>query len=700
MISPKEAALISSYKVESSLVSISLDPTETFLVAGGREVLRLFSVENTCLKEVRNLRSGRKRGLKYSINDICWHKQRNFQNLILSGSTDGSIVLWDLAVDTSTVLFSTSGKNLFPFKPVSSGKKMVEPHFVSGHDRAINKVDWHVSTPQNFLSCSQDGCVKLWDLREFGRDSKPISSFIYNKDDPVRDALFSPHNSYWIGGGYESGNFVLWDLRRTDKYILNIRAHAGLLFSLSWHPTVSSVVATGGRDKMIRVWNLLDEFVDGSYNPISTDLQDSDVYEKTLAKVPADGTISGYQELFSLSAIAAISKVSWRPEDKTKIASSSAVLDTKISVWDVSFPYLPVISLRGHRDTVTCLLWNSNGQFLFSCSRNGAIFIQQVDKGYRPYSRLRNSVFSISVDHSIALARNASRHEKCYKQKLESSHSLFIWRRPRSRLLQLKLSGEEFGFHLGGGLGLEMNVVRDVSKLVTPLLADAENLSLYQWQAQFCEKLSTYYRNNGDFYLEFVWNSLFQIFQQLFHLSLSSTRHHFAWNRIQSLATGILVKWWQYFSDAGDVQTCTFFILGFGSYLNTEQCISHEIEYSTICVYLDILRRMELHILATEIQASAPFPEISQMNAFQSTVHDARTNDFPSCSVCHRRIKHTYSWCQGCGHGSHTFCLLEWFTGKPLQQMRKTTNEIVTIRELCPVSFCQHRCVLSRNHDK
>jgi WD40 repeat protein len=45
----------------------------------------------------------------------------------------------------------------------------------------------------------------------------------------------------------------MWDMRRTDMYYHQFTAHNGPIFTLDWHPEERNWIATGGRDKFIKV---------------------------------------------------------------------------------------------------------------------------------------------------------------------------------------------------------------------------------------------------------------------------------------------------------------------------------------------------------------------------------------------------------------------------------------------------------------
>ena len=103
-----------------------------------------------CLKpgtfaELVNLRvppPGKSVNLNYSTCDVAWSPHED--GLIASAATNGAVCLWDLAKPTRSKLL----------------------HVFSEHKRQCNKVVFHKTDPSYVISGSQDGHMKLFDLRD------------------------------------------------------------------------------------------------------------------------------------------------------------------------------------------------------------------------------------------------------------------------------------------------------------------------------------------------------------------------------------------------------------------------------------------------------------------------------------------------------------------------------------------------------
>jgi WD40 repeat protein len=142
----------------------------------------------------------------------------------------------------------------------------------------------------------------------------------------VRDVQFNPHFVQQFVAVSDNGTTQIWDLRKTDRPEKQFTAHSGPVFSVDWHPDNRSWLATAGRDKTIKVWN-----IDQRLAPEHT-----------------------------IWTIASVGRVKWRPQRKYHIASTALMFDCSVSVWDVRRPYVPFAAFTEHKDVCTGILWRCN----------------------------------------------------------------------------------------------------------------------------------------------------------------------------------------------------------------------------------------------------------------------------------------------------------------------------------------------------
>jgi WD40 repeat protein len=180
-------------------------------------------------------------------------------------------------------------------------------------------------------------------------------------------------------------------------------AHQGLVFTVDWHPEDRNMIASGGRDRMIKVWDLTN--ISKPYATIQT--------------------------------IASVARIQWRPSFRNHIASSASLMDFNVHIWSVSLwvgaialdskshysvsrdikrPYFPWASFRGHKDVATGIQWYQNsGEMLLSCGKDSLLLKQSVADAYRPIQEMCATSVSWTASGNVAVVHDTiNRHETEY----------------------------------------------------------------------------------------------------------------------------------------------------------------------------------------------------------------------------------------------------------------------------------------------
>ncbi|GEQ71007.1 hypothetical protein JCM33374_g4688 [Metschnikowia sp. JCM 33374] len=149
---------------------------------------------------------------------------------------------------------------------ISNNGKAKLAHRLDDHKRVVNSLDF-VDNDQALFSGSQDGTVRLWDLRSFG--NKPALKLKASQhSDPVRSCQYSPHSKVrgkmTVLSVHDSGALCKFDLRYPSSSNSGLSLperkwtfHTGPALSLHIHPELEYVL-TGGRDRKICLWNYAD----------------------------------------------------------------------------------------------------------------------------------------------------------------------------------------------------------------------------------------------------------------------------------------------------------------------------------------------------------------------------------------------------------------------------------------------------------
>lgn len=169
------------------------------------------------------------------------------------------------------------------------------------------------------------------------------------------------------------GTVQLWDLRRPEKCTIQYTAHSGPIYTCDWHPT-QPWLATGSRDKLVKIWNT-------EHKP---------VLEHTL------------------TTIAVVGKVKWRPDRMYNIASASLVADYSIYVWDLRRPYLPYISFDDHINTITGIAWKGDDPgVLLSSSKDSRVLRHTFRDASPPSGKPSSQGISLNLTGDIQFSYKA-----------------------------------------------------------------------------------------------------------------------------------------------------------------------------------------------------------------------------------------------------------------------------------------------------
>ncbi|KAI5963949.1 RTC1 [Candida margitis] len=168
-----------------------------------------------------------------------------------------------IKTNSNTVACGLANGAISLYKVSPSGQSKLHAR-LSDHKRCINSLDF-VDSENVLVSGSQDGSIKLWDLK--ASVTKPVLSLhaaLHN--DPIRACQYSPHsavrNKICILSVHDSGALCKFDLRtsltsNTQTPDRKWNLHSGPVLSMHIHPE-KEYVATGGRDQKICIFNYSD----------------------------------------------------------------------------------------------------------------------------------------------------------------------------------------------------------------------------------------------------------------------------------------------------------------------------------------------------------------------------------------------------------------------------------------------------------
>ncbi len=167
-------------------------------------------------------------------------KNVEHKSMIATAATNGAVVIWNINKEGQK-----QGKPTLFLLPLP---KLLSERVINEHTRTVNRITWHPDHAYTLLSASQDGTMKLWDIR----DPTNCKVTFDGKAEAVRDVQFSKFPNYFAAA-FDNGTIQIWDIRKHSAYERKIMGHQGPVFCIDWHPDDRNLFASGGRDRFIQV---------------------------------------------------------------------------------------------------------------------------------------------------------------------------------------------------------------------------------------------------------------------------------------------------------------------------------------------------------------------------------------------------------------------------------------------------------------
>lgn len=374
-----------SHRTGLEINTLSINEAGTHALIGGKEIFKTVRVENgTCVEEL-NLRSairsnprqasGKVRQV-YSINiaDVAWAKG-DCGDYVAAATSSGKIILYDLG---------------------HAGLQAAQLH---EHFRHVHKVTFNPHRGNLLLSGSQDGTVRLWDVRDVRQANTLRSKHKYSgQADGIRDVKWSPTEGFDFAFGTDSGWIQRWDMRNLRNAKVKIPAHTATCNAIDWHPD-GKHIASASADKTVRIWDFSSNRKQKAHWEIRTPYP--------------------------------VSNARWRPSCESAIFESGARQCTQIitaydsghpslHVWDVRRPSLPFRELSPHSSAPSDLLWHSQ-DLLWTVGKDGAFLQTDIQHATKCISKRNLQAVAVSSTNEISLVTQRRRRQRL--PRTHGSHS-------------------------------------------------------------------------------------------------------------------------------------------------------------------------------------------------------------------------------------------------------------------------------------
>lgn len=342
--------------------TISINDRGTHAVIAGKELFKTVRIEDGNWAEDFNLRTairstpttaaGQPRQI-YSIDiaDVAWAKGDS-GDYIAAATSSGKIILYDLG---------------------HAGLQAAQLH---EHFRQVHNVTFNPHRGNLLLSGSQDGTVRLWDVRDVRSQANAIGSkrTFSGQSGGVRDVKWSPTEGCDFAFGTDNGEIQRWDIRNLKAAKVRIAAHSTTCNTIDWHPDGKHILSAGA-DRTVRVFD-------------------------------ASGT-RPKKASYEIRTPHPVMLARWRPSCRSSMARDNGAQQcTQIvtgydrdhpvmHVWDFRRPLLPFREMQPYTSSPTDMLWHSQ-DLLWTVGREGTLLQTDIQHVPKVIDRCNLQAFGIS----------------------------------------------------------------------------------------------------------------------------------------------------------------------------------------------------------------------------------------------------------------------------------------------------------------
>ncbi|XP_006454036.1 hypothetical protein AGABI2DRAFT_213648 [Agaricus bisporus var. bisporus H97] len=232
------------------------------------------------------------------------------------GRTEGFAMDWASSGSSSLrLLTGDNHSKIYLTTSTPSGFNALSQPFVS-HTSSVEDIQWSLSEPTIFASCSADQSIQIWDVRTKGR--KSVAGIMQAHESDVNVISWNRTTTNLLVSGGDDGGIKAWDLRNVKKKgsgepdptpVAHFAWHSKPITSIEWHPTEDSIFAASGADDQVTLWDLAVE-----HDTEEMGMDDTNAGEK---EVPP-------QLLFVHQGQEDIKEVHWHPQIPGTVISTAS----------------------------------------------------------------------------------------------------------------------------------------------------------------------------------------------------------------------------------------------------------------------------------------------------------------------------------------------------------------------------------------
>ncbi len=177
---------------------------------------------------------------------------------LATGDCSRFMYVWDAETGSAVTALGSSTSSSAAGGSASWGWTVSSSPY-TGHTDSVEDIVWSPVEPTVFASCSVDGTLRIWDIRDARKSQLHVKA--HNCDVNVL-SWNSQRAPFLLAAGADDGAFSVWDLRDLHKsgpsteYNSMYSWHRGPVTSIQWDPYDENVLAVASADDTVTIWDL------------------------------------------------------------------------------------------------------------------------------------------------------------------------------------------------------------------------------------------------------------------------------------------------------------------------------------------------------------------------------------------------------------------------------------------------------------
>lgn len=289
-------------------------------------------------------------------------------SLLTSTSADGTVRLWEVTTGLPVMILPRNHANwVWSLAWSPDGARLA----TGGSDArilvwdAVEAAEAAQRVKELQMRATQDpgwAQAAIEEAEKASQLSQPIS-FWQGHEKSITDLNFAASETRMLVSCGAEGSIAVWDCD-TGHLDCRLMGHIGTVNSIAACPTNSELLASGGEDHTVRLWDLRD------IEPSSQLARQS--REKTMGVNLAHFTLKGHS--------GGVNCVRFSGDGKL-LATASKDCDIRVWISSLTNPML-LAKFNAHEAWIKDLSWTVDQKFLFSGSTDGMVFAWEVPSKY------------------------------------------------------------------------------------------------------------------------------------------------------------------------------------------------------------------------------------------------------------------------------------------------------------------------------